>query len=55
MSFDRGLALAKLGYRVMVLIDADKPPTQEKVDAYLAAGERSPRGGPIELWKMSYS
>ncbi|HEA5902252.1 TPA: ATP-binding protein, partial [Pseudomonas aeruginosa] len=45
LSFDRGLALAKLGYRVMVLIDADKPPTQEKVDAYLAAG------GALTTWR----
>ncbi|HED8873773.1 ATP-dependent nuclease [Pseudomonas aeruginosa] len=36
--FVRGLALLKLGYRVMVLIDADKPPTPEVVEAYRAAG-----------------
>ncbi|MGO4158705.1 ATP-dependent nuclease [Cupriavidus sp. YAF13] len=36
--FVRGLALLRLGYRVMVLVDADKPPTQATIDAYRAAG-----------------
>lgn len=36
--FVRGLALLRLGYRVMVLIDADKPPTQATVNAYQQAG-----------------
>lgn len=36
--FIRGLALLRLGYRVMVLVDADKPPTQSVVDSYTAAG-----------------
>lgn len=36
--FIRGLALLRLGYRVMVLVDADKPPTQAVVDSYTAAG-----------------
>lgn len=36
--FARGLALLKLGYLVMVLVDADKPPTPEVVEAYRAAG-----------------
>ncbi|EMB4856969.1 MULTISPECIES: ATP-dependent nuclease [Pseudomonas] len=36
--FVRGLALLKLGYRVMVLVDADKPPTPEVVEAYRAVG-----------------
>jgi putative ATP-dependent endonuclease of OLD family len=36
--FVRGLALRRLGYRVLVLIDADKPPTPATVQAYEAAG-----------------
>ncbi|WP_354086934.1 ATP-dependent nuclease [Burkholderia ambifaria] len=43
--FVRGLAMLKLGYRVMVLVDADKPPPQELVDAYLAAG------GALTTWR----
>ncbi|EKT4566762.1 AAA family ATPase [Pseudomonas putida] len=36
--FVRGLALRRLGYRVLVLVDADKPPTDTVVRAYSAAG-----------------
>lgn len=36
--FQRGSALLQLGYRVLVLADADKPPTQALVDAFHAAG-----------------
>ncbi|KGC61469.1 ATP-dependent endonuclease [Burkholderia pseudomallei] len=36
--YARGTALRKLGYRVMVLVDADKVPNQESVDALRAAG-----------------
>ncbi|OIN70168.1 ATP-dependent endonuclease [Ralstonia solanacearum] len=36
--YARGTALRKLGYRVMVLVDADKAPKQESVDALRAAG-----------------
>jgi len=40
-SFRRGGALLKLGYRVLVLIDADVPPTPETVAAFEAAGGQS--------------
>ncbi|MDQ9171718.1 AAA family ATPase [Oxalobacteraceae bacterium R-40] len=36
--FVRGLALLKLGYRVMVFIDGDKPPTTQTVAAFTTAG-----------------
>lgn len=36
--FVRGLALSRLGYRVLVLVDADKPPTPATVEAFEAAG-----------------
>lgn len=36
--FIRGTALLKLGYRVLVLVDADKPPTPDHVAAFSAAG-----------------
>lgn len=36
--FVRGLALRRLGYRVLVLVDADKPPTTATVEAFEAAG-----------------
>lgn len=36
--FIRGSALLKLGYRVIVLVDADKPATPATVDAFSAAG-----------------
>lgn len=36
--YARGTALRGLGYRVMVLVDADKAPKQESVDALRAAG-----------------
>ncbi|MBO3056570.1 AAA family ATPase [Burkholderia pseudomallei] len=36
--YARGTALRGLGYRVMVLVDADKVPTQESVDALRAVG-----------------
>jgi len=41
----RGLALLRLGYRVMVLIDADKPPTPATVEAFHAAG------GELITWR----
>lgn len=37
----RGTALLKLGYRVLVLVDADKKPTVEVVAAFQAAGGQS--------------
>ncbi|WP_051379115.1 ATP-dependent nuclease [Derxia gummosa] len=39
--FERGTALLRLGYRVLVLADADKPPTPAVVDAFHAAGGQS--------------
>ncbi len=39
--FERGSALLKLGYRVLVLADADKPPTPEVVQAFHDAGGSS--------------
>lgn len=45
--FIRGLALLRLGYRVMVLVDADKPPTQAVVDSYTAAG------GHFISWRLT--
>ena len=45
--FIRGLALLRLGYRVMVLVDADKPPTQAIVDSYTAAG------GHFISWRLT--
>lgn len=36
--FVRGLALRRLGYRVLVMVDADKPPTAATVQAYMDAG-----------------
>lgn len=36
--FVRGLALRQLGYRVLVMVDADKPPTEATVQAYVDAG-----------------
>ncbi len=44
-SFKRGAALRKLGYRVMVFIDADKPASAGLADAFLAAG------GQILTWR----
>lgn len=38
--FVRGSALLNLGYRVIVLVDSDKPPTQAIVDGFMAAGGR---------------
>ncbi|AKA38031.1 ATP-dependent nuclease [Yersinia ruckeri] len=35
--FVRGLALRQLGYRVLVMVDADKPPTAATVQAYVDA------------------
>lgn len=39
--FVRGTALLRLGYRVLVLVDADKPPTPEVAAAFNAAGGQS--------------
>lgn len=39
--FVRGAALLRLGYRVLVLVDADKAPTPEIVAAFNAAGGQS--------------
>lgn len=43
--FVRGLALRHLGYRVLVLVDADKPPTDAVVQAY------TQQGGEIVTWR----
>lgn len=43
--FIRGLAMLLLGYRVLVLVDADKPPTQAVVNSYTAAG------GQLITWR----
>ncbi|MEN5139481.1 ATP-dependent nuclease [Pseudomonas juntendi] len=39
--YNRGLALLGLGYRVLAIVDADKPPTPEILQGFLAAGGRS--------------
>ncbi len=39
--FEQGSALLKLGYRVLVLADADKPPTPDVVQAFHDAGGES--------------
>lgn len=39
--FNRGLALLRLGYRVLVLVDADKPATADVAAAFHAAGGQS--------------
>lgn len=39
--FVRGRALLRLGYRVLVVVDADKPPTAEVVANFHAAGGQS--------------
>jgi hypothetical protein len=39
--FARGTALLQLGYRVLVLVDADKPPTPEVAEVLHAAGGQS--------------
>lgn len=39
--FEQGSALLKLGYRVLVLADADKPPTPDVVQAFHDAGGTS--------------
>jgi predicted ATPase len=39
--FEQGSALLKLGYRVLVLADADKPPTPDVVQAFQDAGGTS--------------
>lgn len=39
--FTRGTALLRLGYRVLVIVDADKPTTPEIAAAFHAAGGRS--------------
>lgn len=36
--YNRGLAMIGLGYRVLIVVDADKPPTQEISDAFAAQG-----------------
>ncbi|KGG89328.1 chromosome segregation protein SMC [Comamonas thiooxydans] len=43
--FVRGLALLRLGYRVLVLVDADKPPTPAVVAAYTG------QGGETMTWR----
>lgn len=40
-SYNRGLALLGLGYRVLAIVDADKPPTPGVLQSFLAAGGRS--------------
>ncbi|MEY8175036.1 ATP-dependent nuclease [Burkholderia multivorans] len=43
--FSRGLALQRLGYRVLVLVDADKPPSEAAVQSY------TQQGGEILTWR----
>lgn len=43
--FGRGSALVGLGYRVIVLADADKPPTQAIVETFIASG------GKVITWR----
>jgi putative ATP-dependent endonuclease of OLD family len=43
--FTRGTALLHLGYRVLVIVDADKPPTAEVVAAFRSAG------GQVLTWR----
>lgn len=43
--FTRGTALLNLGYRVLVLVDADKPPLPANVAAFQAAG------GQVLTWR----
>ena len=43
--FARGTALLRLGYRVLVLVDADKPPTPEVAAAFNAVG------GQVLTWR----
>jgi len=43
--FVRGTALLQLGYRVLVLVDADKPPTAQVAAAFQAAG------GQLLTWR----
>lgn len=45
-SLKRGTALRKLGYRVLVFVDADKPATAGVSEAFLAAG------GEILTWRQ---
>lgn len=45
-SFRRGTALIKLGYRVLVFVDADKPATAGVSEAFLSAG------GEIITWRQ---
>jgi len=45
-AFARGTALRKLGYRVLVFIDADKPATPSVAAAYLATG------GQLLTWRQ---
>lgn len=40
-SFSRGMAMLNLGYRVLALVDADRPPTPAVVAAFHAAGGQS--------------
>jgi hypothetical protein len=44
--FVRGLALRRVGYRVLVLVEADKPPTEALVQAYAAVG------GETMTWRV---
>lgn len=38
--FSRGIALQRLGYRVMVVVDSDKPPTPQLVQEFITSGGR---------------
>lgn len=44
-SLRRGAALCRLGYRVLVFVDADKPATADVMEAFLAAG------GQVLTWR----
>jgi putative ATP-dependent endonuclease of OLD family len=44
--FTRGLALVKLGYRVLVIVDADKPAAPDKIAAFQTAG------GQTLTWRL---
>lgn len=43
--FNRGLALLRLGYRVLTFLDADKPPTKALIDEFLK------EGGQVLTWR----
>lgn len=44
--FYRGKALQRLGYRVVAVLDNDKPPAKEAIDEFLAGG------GKVLIWRV---